>query len=354
MRHLSMTGVVGVFLTVAATPATAQNASRVSLTIGTEKGLPVSATQQWYRTLTELGVDQLRIRARRPGEQPAIRERYETRPGARPAAPTYLVTGIIDSRNRLLVPGGTFHSRDVGKIKSWLTKLRGGGVSAATGQPPAPFGLSSEQLKRVRDDLALPLGFSTRGISTRDALEKAASQLKFPLAVQPDAATRLAAGGNVTEELRELSTGTAIAYLLRRPGLVLIPSGTGRGRPSYSVRRPRANEPSWPVGREPKKKRTELMPELFEILTVELDDIPVSQVLDAVGGRLKLPVLLDHYALVLHGIDPAAARVNLPEKRTSYSVVLRQALGQAKLKSQLRVDDADRPFLWVTTFKPAD
>ena len=37
----------------------------------------------------------------------------------------------------------------------------------------------------------------------------------------------------------------------------------------------------------------------------------------------------------------------------SYSQVLRKILSQAKLRYELRVDDADKPFLWITTVKPA-
>ena len=38
----------------------------------------------------------------------------------------------------------------------------------------------------------------------------------------------------------------------------------------------------------------------------------------------------------------------------SYSQALRRVLSQAKLKYELRVDEADKPFLWITTIKPAE
>ena len=42
-------------------------------------------------------------------------------------------------------------------------------------------------------------------------------------------------------------------------------------------------------------------------------------------------------------------RVRFPAKRTFYKRVLDQVLFQARLEAELRVDDANRPFIWVTT-----
>ncbi len=56
--------------------------------------------------------------------------------------------------------------------------------------------------------------------------------------------------------------------------------------------------------------------------------------------------------LALHGVDPETIPAELPSKRISYSQTLGRVLGQAKLKYELRVDEAEQPFLWVTTFKP--
>ena len=38
--------------------------------------------------------------------------------------------------------------------------------------------------------------------------------------------------------------------------------------------------------------------------------------------RLKMPVLWDHNALALHGIDPAKIEVKLPAKKLTYSLIL--------------------------------
>jgi hypothetical protein len=63
-------------------------------------------------------------------------------------------------------------------------------------------------------------------------------------------------------------------------------------------------------------------------------------------------VLFDHNALARHGIEPDKATVAHPQQRTTYSVALRKMLGKVGLKFEVRVDEAGKPFLWVSTIKP--
>jgi hypothetical protein len=65
-----------------------------------------------------------------------------------------------------------------------------------------------------------------------------------------------------------------------------------------------------------------------------------------------VPVLVDHNALARHGVDPSKVTVSHPPSRTTYSQVLPKILFQARLKSEVRVDEAGKPFLWVSTIKP--
>jgi hypothetical protein len=91
---------------------------------------------------------------------------------------------------------------------------------------------------------------------------------------------------------------------------------------------------------------------MFEFLNVNVQGVTVLKVLDAVRERLNVPVLLDHNAMARHGVEPDRSFVNMPQSRTTYSLLLRRTLFQAGLKSEVRVDEAKTPFLWVTTVKP--
>ena len=91
---------------------------------------------------------------------------------------------------------------------------------------------------------------------------------------------------------------------------------------------------------------------MFELVNVELEDIPLSQLLDVLGERLKVPMLFDQAAMTRQKIDTAKVRVSLPAKESMYAIVLNKTLAHGKLKYTMRLDEADRPLLWISTLLP--
>ena len=83
-----------------------------------------------------------------------------------------------------------------------------------------------------------------------------------------------------------------------------------------------------------------------------MQNVSAAAALEAIGTALKTPVLMDHVALARHGIEPAKVTVSHPPSRTTYSLALRKLLFQAKLKFEVRCDEAGTPFLWISTIKP--
>ena len=61
-------------------------------------------------------------------------------------------------------------------------------------------------------------------------------------------------------------------------------------------------------------------------------------------------MLWDHNALAKHAVD-VQTKVSFAPKKTFYKKIIDDLLYQAMLRSELRVDDADKPFLWITTIK---
>jgi hypothetical protein len=108
------------------------------------------------------------------------------------------------------------------------------------------------------------------------------------------------------------------------------------------------------VGWKPKDKPNNVLPDLFEFLNVEIADISVTEALTAIEGRLKVPFLFDHNSLAARGVDPAKVQAEVPSKRMTYSQIMHKVLTGAKLKYELRVDEADQPFVWITTIRPID
>ena len=81
---------------------------------------------------------------------------------------------------------------------------------------------------------------------------------------------------------------------------------------------------------------------------VEISGFTLEETLAAIGPRVKIPIYMDHAALAAHKIEPDKIQVRLARTRTIYKRVIDRVLAQAKLGSQVRIDEAGTPFLWIT------
>jgi hypothetical protein len=183
----------------------------------------------------------------------------------------------------------------------------------------------------------------------REVLRAIAADLDLP--VKFDTGVRLGErAGLVADELTGVASGTALAAVLRSRGLVLIPGHDTDG--VHLLASPSGqSEEAWPAGREPPGPPREAAPQLLAYLTIEIVDHPLPDVVAAISQRLKMPILIDRLALRQQQIDPAAVRINVPRERTFYKKLLDKALFPARLRVELRVDDAGAPLLWITTIR---
>ena len=314
-------------------------AGRVQLELLGEAATEAMAFQEWGQVLSKAGIQNVRFRTTESTDQVGVHVQEGQ------GSPLYVVTGVVVSRDELRLPGGRFRRSEGGRRKQWLEDLAEQGPAD---RRPArgSFGLTGEQFEKVREELAKPVGFSTRGMSRSQAVEKLGRQLNVPPAMDPAVAEAIG-DDKVEEELQDLSCGTSLACLVRPAGLCLVARQAGlavvKARPELEV---------WPVGWQPDKPPKDVLPALFDFLNVNLDRVPATRAMEAIGQRLKTPVLWDHNAMARHGIDPATAVGTLPRTRTTYSLALRKFLFQAGLKFEVRVDEAGNPLLWITTVKP--
>jgi hypothetical protein len=319
-------------------------APRVSLEIITRPSIPPTAPQQWLEALSSLGFTGLQIRSGSEGDKPEVESTGTA------AAPAYRVVGILAADNMLHVPGGKFGMRETGRLRKWMQDLGNDGVEGVT-QERMAFGLTPSQVEQVLADLRQPVGFSTLNMPATEAIQKISRRLRLPLQIDPGSSTALARV-KVADELKDLTCGTALAAIVRPAGLVLQPRREG-ATTGYRITKPVKGQDMWPVGWPLKKRAADELPVLFEMLNVEIADIPVSEAIDAIQGRLGAPLVYDRTAMAMHGADPTTAPAAVPAKRMSYSQVLGKTLAQAKLRYEVRIDDADRPFSWITTMKRA-
>ncbi len=152
------------------------------------------------------------------------------------------------------------------------------------------------------------------------------------------------------DELKGLSGGTALAALLRPLGLAFSLDRRPGEEPHIKIDRRDQLKETWPLGWPLEDAPVTTAPKLFERITVEIKKTPLSKALDALNGRVGLPILMDHNSILLQQID-LETRVSLPEGQQFYRRIYDQLLFQAGLKAEILLDDAKQPFLWITTIR---
>jgi hypothetical protein len=316
---------------------------RIDIEISTEPGFLATGAREWTEMLSQAGFASIRLRGGKGDDTLSIQTRGTE------AAPSYLVMGALTADGQLLLPKGKFGLRDRAKIEAWLAKLREGGQEGITVKPAA-FGLLPKQLVAVHEALAVPVAFTTKGKQPREVARQIADKLSLKFTTDTAGQTALASEEPVADELQGLSAGTALAALLRPLGLVLVPERAG-GETRLRISDSRSAKENWPIGWPVKSNPGQTLPGLFKFLDVEVEQTPLSEVLAAIGGRLKVPLLIDHNSVARRSID-LNQKVDLPKANTFYGRALDQLLIQAKLKHELRIDEADKPFLWITAGGP--
>jgi hypothetical protein len=327
-------------LLLAGTAAAATPAGRVELEIVGEAQMGAAmAFQEWSQALSRAGIQNFRLRSAQENDKPSIDVRGTEQ------SPTYVVTAIITARDEIVVPGVRFRRSELRRLAEWIDDLAKRGPPDKR-EPTAAFGLTLKQFEKVHDDLAKPVGFSTKGMSRADAVAKIGGQLGFPLRVEG----KIPGDDKIEEELSELSCGTALACIVRPAGFAMTPHEAGESL-AYTVAKAKLDQEVWPIGWPPKSPQ-QTLPALYEFHNVNVQGVTATKVLEVIGKQLKAPVLMDHNALARHGIEPDKAAVSHPQMRTNYSMALRKMLFKAGLKFEVRVDEADKPFLWISSVKP--
>ncbi|MCI0333390.1 MAG: hypothetical protein L0228_09225 [Planctomycetes bacterium] len=346
-------------------------AAPIELELATERGVQITAPQEWLQLLAGIGIENVRIRGGRPGDEPTVANRGTDE------RPIYQIFGIITSRDQLRLTGGTFSRADRGRLKDYFDRLTADGAEALTA-PRGMFGLTEKEIAAVFADLAQPIDFETRGQPLRAVMTQLRSKFASKLLLDAESERTLRHARPVADELKGVSAGTGLAMMLRTNGLTLRPEKS-RGEPvAYRVeaagsaaskatgerappkgwsvaaatteRAGRTNDKQikhWPIGWEPHDTPGTAAPSLFQTLNAEIDGYTLAETLAAIGPRIKIPMYLDHASLAAHDIDPAKIQVRLPRTRTSYKRVIDRALSQARLGSQVRIDEAGNAFVWI-------
>ena len=324
--------------------AIAWAAPLVSLELSTEAGFPLGGERKWLMLLKDCKLTNIRFRSQRAGAKIEIKNRGTEQ------SPNYVVIGVLTARNTLRLPGVEFRYGERAAITKWVEKLKADGMEGVTAQTGV-FGLTKKQILQVHEALTGKVNFSTRGLTNAEAVTRIARGLQLEVALDPTARTALASQEKVADELQGLSCGTSLAIVLRPLGLVLVPDKpTGKMLRLVVIGSDQVKE-SWPIGWPPQKNPGALLPALFKNLEVEIEDVALSTALTAIAPRIKAPFVFDYNALARDRIDMKTVKVNVPAGRTYYKKILDRVLSQARLYCEIRVDEVNTPFIWISTLK---
>ncbi len=303
--------------------------------------------QMWRPIFEQMGVD-VRIRTGNLSEKPEIKE---------DKVGTFrrvTVIGRLDRQGRIVLPDKVFSQDQTANLSKYLEDLKKFGKQGnPAGQPL--WGLNQEQFAEIYKAFSEKIDKPIKDQSLEKAIDRLDIPANYPVRMTQDASDWLKSEfpnrGPFPQSLEGFSRGTALAMLLNEYGLGFRPVRTPAGKLEISVVPLQKTTEVWPVGWQLRNSRQQTAPSLFEFVPVDLDNLPIVDVLTAISAKTKIPIRYDHYRIEANGIDLVKTRVNYPPRKTSWSLLLRGVTNPNRLSHDLKIDELGQPFVWITTLK---
>ncbi len=333
-----------IFLLVGIASSISAQTRTVELEVYIDQRAPAGTQHQWMETLSNCGADRVSVKVGKV--KPAVEETALSSGSKR------IVIKAMIERNRLQVSGSAFAITDKSGIQAFIKRLRDDGAETGLAEKKA-FGLTSPQLVELHEKLSAPINFPTKGISAREGLVKVSNLLNVNFQLDNVAAEALDSDETVYEDLIGLSSGTAIAMMVRPLGLVFQPEREQGKSMTFNLVDAQDAKEHWPIGWPPQGLPVNVCPPLFEKTDLEIRRFPLKATLDAMEKRTKVPFIYDRNAISKAGIELDQVKVELIQDKITYMSAVSKLLGQSKpgLKQELRVDENGKPFLWITTLR---
>jgi hypothetical protein len=314
----------------------------VQLELITQPGLPVDAPQRWISMMKDMGLSNVRIRSGEQGDKTEVRKLGTDE------RPHYSVTGIITAGNVLRLPGATIRLGDKSALSNWIAKLQDGGDDGVRAKKVA-YGLTAKEMVAVHDAVKGVIDFDTKGEPSGEIIKKIVRQIDIKVELDSSAADAPKSDEPVADELNGLSYGTALAAVLRPLGMVFIPERKLGEKLHLRISDSKGIEKPWPVGWDPPESPGRLWPDYLKQTNAEITDYVLADALAAIQQRVKLPMVFDYNNLARQRIDLQTKVSTKKKGKKSYAAVVDEILYQAHLSAEMRIDEAEKPFLWITT-----
>jgi len=300
--------------------------------------------QQWLKVLEPLDVS-LRIHRASSTDKPDVTERDlgNTR---------YVkAVGTLDRGGQISFPGHSFRLNEPAELKEWIEELRAYGIQGSPNGRPL-WGLTKDQFEAVYEALLKRHDVETEDVRLSDVVSKLAIPAQYPISWSAEAKDQLSKRGDrskIRQELKGFSAATVLAVALSENGLAFRPNRQPSGQIQLLIEPKNAKVEQWPVGWPVQQQGTKAAPKLNSMVPVELTDVELSDVINAIAQLSETPILIDYAELDSRQIDLTKIKVSFPKKMTTWSIALRQMVVPQRLTRELWQDEAGRVFVWITT-----
>lgn len=329
-----------------ASDSAAKPAARVQLEIILAQGVGYEVSHSLSRELAHSGIENVTLRQQKPSDAVSL-----TNTGTE-TTPNWRVIAVMENSGEILLPDGTRASAwQPAELARWIQELPEK-MARKRQEEQAPelsdFGLTAAATDELIAALKTPLNFSTKDKKPLDIVPQCIRLINCSVDLSTQQLQALSELDPVAEELQGLACGTVLAYILRPAGLCLTPHQTSSSV-IISVITAERNVKPWPIGFKVTQNASDVLPDMFQMVTTGIENSPAQSVIKALGERLNVPLLYDYNAMARFGIDLNRVSINIPTRKMSYNLIFNKVLTRSRLKSELRMDEAGRPFFWITT-----
>ena len=301
--------------------------------------------QEWGRVLQDLGYG-VKFREARAGESPGVEDRDQGDLRSTRVVAAMAPDGSIRIANH------QFTVDNPKPLTLLLEEIRRYGASGPPNASPT-WGLTDEQFREVTQLLGPPVENSVELQSPVLAIESIGlpdnMRMKFTDASRTLALGRRPESAPESLELQTFSKGSAIAIVLAQYGLGFRPKFVAPGQ--YDLEIDGGNEANnlWPIGWKPEQSFSEILPAYFKAIPLDVEDVEVEKLVGAVAEKMQLPFFSSAHALNEKGLQINSLKYTRKDDRISPSRLLTAVGDKLELGFDVRVDEAGKMFLWVTT-----
>lgn len=322
--------------------------TEVILELLTGAGAAAEHAQQWGQQLQKLNVT-FQSRQGVSTDKPHVKEQKLGR------LRRVTVVALLDRNGKIVCEDRSFTLAQAQQLAEWVSELKAYGAQGAPQGKPM-FGLDESQFKTLIQGLSPAVEAETIGLRFDAALSKLPLPSRHPVRLTPEGKRAIAAidsNQTLQQSVKGLSVGTGLAVVLSEFGLAFKPLRTPEGSIELSIFPREDDSELWPIGwpLDPNRPQGQIAPALFKMVPVELNDVPLTEVLTAASTASEVPILLDYFPIDQQEIDVSELKVNVPARKTTWGLLLKQITFNHKLGRRIATDEAGRPLVLITTLK---